>query len=199
MAVPPSPSYDNLYSSSITTRRTSARLASKSALFVPQKRSLEIETFESESDEYFSESDAPIEIDEKDEYLPFADHKRKSLPIATSRSIGNVVTKKPKHAKKYDPSLLPTELLQGIFKYSEPKTLGKLMRVCRRFYQILHADESVCHQSLKESDRRSGKLFENIGIPALSSSRKQRRNTSRMVPWNTLFKRDCLYISVKGT
>jgi hypothetical protein len=149
MAVPPPPSSENLYPSSITTRRTSARLASKSAALVPQKRSLEIETFDSESDEYFSESDTPIEIDEKDEYLPFANHKRKSLPIArpsTSRSSGNVVTKKPKHAKKYDPSLLPTELLQGIFKYSEPKTLGKLMRVCRRFYQILHADESVCHQ-----------------------------------------------------
>lgn len=168
MACPPPPSYEEFYPSSITTRRTSARLASKSTALVPQKKSLEIGTFESENDEYFSESDAPIEIDDNDEYLPFADHKkRKSLSIA--RHSANVLIKKSKHAKKCDILLLPIELLQWIFKHTEPKTLGRLMGVCRQFSQILRADESVSHQSLKESNRRFGELFENIGIPACSS------------------------------
>lgn len=137
MDVRPPPSCKELYPLSNATLRTSARLASKSTSLVPQKMSPEIEAVESDNDTYFSELDASIEIDDKDEYIPLTNNKKTQISIHYRTQRKYCYQKNSKCVKKYDFSFLPAELLQWIFKYTEPKTLGKLVRVCKQFNQIL--------------------------------------------------------------
>ena len=107
------------------SRRTSARLASKPTL---QKRPLE-------PDETPTNDDTPVVnvVGLDDEYIPHNVRKKHSTPRK----------KKVKVARKFDPSLLPNELLGSIFQYCEPKMLGTLMRVCKKFEYVLRMDDSV--------------------------------------------------------
>ena len=107
------------------SRRTSARLASKSTL---QKRPLE-------PDDTPVDDDTPVAnaADLDDEYIPHNVRKKHNTPRK----------KKVKRAQKFDPSLLPNELLRSIFQYCQPKMLGTLMRVCKKFEFVLRTDESV--------------------------------------------------------
>jgi hypothetical protein len=81
------------------------------------------------------DDDTPVannaEID--DEYVPHNVRKKHNTPRK----------KKVKRAQKFDPSLLPNELLRSIFQYCQPKMLGTLMRVCKKFEFVLRTDESV--------------------------------------------------------
>jgi len=45
---------------------------------------------------------------------------------------------------RFDLSVIPKELLSFIFKFLDPKSLGRLTRVCKIFHQILGFDQSVC-------------------------------------------------------
>ena len=107
------------------SRRTSARLASKSTL---QKRPLEPD------DTPIDDDDTPVAnaADLDDEYIPHNVRKKHNTP-----------RKKVKRAQKFDPSLLPNELLRSIFQHCQPKMLGTLMRVCKKFEFVLRTDESV--------------------------------------------------------
>jgi hypothetical protein len=104
------------------SRRTSARLASL------QKRPLE-------PDDTPIDDDTPVanDADLDDEYIPHNVRKKHNTPRK----------KKVKRARKFDPSLLPNELLRSIFQYCQPKMLGTLMRVCKKFEFVLRTDESV--------------------------------------------------------
>ena len=97
------------------SRRTSARLASKPG---GQKRPLD-------PDDTFTDDDTPIvtATEWDDEYIPHNSRKKVSIPPK----------KKAKVPPKFDPTLLPNELLHSIFQHCEPKMLGKLMRVCKKF------------------------------------------------------------------
>ena len=175
--------------SSISQRRTSARLASKptGTQSIPLKRLLDIET--PDSDEYFSDSDDFIDIDETDEYLPAADRKKHTVVVSV---------KKPKRVKKSGVSILPTELLVWIFQYTEPKTLARLMLVCKRFNEILKADEAVLLHYLTVIDGRSGEGFENVTILGLNSSPKlSMRATTLMALYKQLPGKDspCAFLN----
>lgn len=108
-------------------RRASARLAAKSQslqTIVQKRRSI---------DDDDDPSDSPndiIEVD--DDYIPNP-RVKKSMP-----------NKRIKFNKICYASRIPTELLQIIFQECEPKALGKLMRVCKRFDDLLRSDENVC-------------------------------------------------------
>jgi hypothetical protein len=84
------------------------------------------------------DDDTPVAnaADLDDEYIP---HNVRKKHNNISRK------KKAKRAPKFDPSLLPNELLRSIFQYCQPKMLGTLMRVCKKFEFVLRADESVSY------------------------------------------------------
>jgi len=87
-----------------------------------QKRKL-IETA-SDSDD---ESSPHVAGSDFDKYIP-GNMKRAHPP------------KKPKLVKKLSLFDLPNELLRAIFMECQPKALGKLMQVCKRFQWLLEFD-----------------------------------------------------------
>lgn len=128
------------------SRRTSARLASKSFL---HKRPFQL-------DDNLTDDDISIANDTEfdDEYIPYNSRKKRQSPRK----------KRAKFPRKFDPSLLPNELLHCIFQHSEPRMLGKLMLVCKKFEYVLRMDESVRHRALMEVDSRSGGKPESAGF-----------------------------------
>ena len=165
------------------SRRTSVRLASKSG---SQKRPLEPD-------------DKPINDETPDvdnaelgnEYVPRGNSKRPKKHNSQSEKI--------KIVRKFDASLLPNELLHSIFQYCDPKTLGKLMRVCKRFEYVLRMDYSVIPSFLGRSEPRFGEKSESaVTLVFLSTKMTLAWLTSFQIalqtlsPWACLKKKSCL-------
>jgi hypothetical protein len=122
----PSPHSYSRQTCATPSRRTSSRTAamSESRQTNSQKRKL------SETASDSGESSPHAANLDVDKYTP-GNEKRAPSP------------KKQKLVKKLSLSDLPNELLQAVFMECQPKALGKLMQVCKRFQWLLESDSTV--------------------------------------------------------